>query len=219
MKERMIYQVDDTRNKIIATAEKIFTENGFFETQMKDIASLAEISRNTVYRYFHDKSDLAMVIIEKKITEKAENQLKEIESIREDSSLNGLEKFEKIVTFNWIDSEQGFDSKLMAEFDAYYSGNRISGKMKERFSKLESDEFENMMVSLIDEGKKDGSINGKINSHLTFVTVVNSIRALNQRIILRGDVLVETKGQEINKMLPELMKILINGLSNQRRDK
>jgi AcrR family transcriptional regulator len=214
MKKRMIYLVDETRDKILSTAEKIFTEMGFFETQMKDIANQAAISRNTVYRYFHDKSDLAMTIIERIIYRKEKEQQEQIDQLRKETDLTGLKRFEKILNLNWLNKEQICESKLMAEFDAYYSGVRISEMMKKRFFKLESSNYENLMVSLIDEGKEDGSIRSDIDSHLIFVTTVNSIRALKQRIILRGDVLVEVKENEIQTILPQLMKLLMAGLKN-----
>ena len=216
MSDRMIYQVDETRKKILEAAEALFTENGFFETQIKDIATKTGVSRNTIYRYFQDKSDLAMKIIEMKLNTNYASYRNLIENVTMDNSLNGLEKLEKIITHSWIDSHSSYESKLIAEFDAYYSGNRISEKMKERFHNLDSKEMELLIVQIIDSGKEDKSIRCDIDSHLMLVTIINSVRSLNQRIILRGDVLMETKNGETDQMLKELMRLIIDGLRNNR---
>ncbi|MCB1729979.1 MAG: helix-turn-helix transcriptional regulator, partial [Halieaceae bacterium] len=58
MSQRMVYQTEETRRKILVAAEAMFIEKGFFDTQMKDVAAAIGISRNSLYRYFHDKGDL-----------------------------------------------------------------------------------------------------------------------------------------------------------------
>jgi len=63
-KPRMIYQTDQTRSKILVVARALFTERGLFDTQMLDVAAALGMSRTTLYRYFQDKLDLALAIVQ-----------------------------------------------------------------------------------------------------------------------------------------------------------
>ncbi|MBN2659252.1 MAG: TetR/AcrR family transcriptional regulator [Spirochaetales bacterium] len=215
MKKRMIYQVDETREQILHEAEKLFLEKGFFETRMKDIAERAGLSRNTVYRYFRDKSDLAMTIVEISLSRFEETLRTRFEALLEDRSKTGLEKLRIFLYEHWINEKSTLEEKLMAEFDAYYSGSRLTDEMKEKFVLFDRPEYVQNLISLIDKGKEDGSIRKDIDSHLAFVTILNGIRALNQRIILRGDVLVETTEGETEKMPALHLDLLIEGLRNR----
>ncbi len=59
----MIYQIDETRNKILEAAEETFVKNGLYETKMKDLALSIGISRTSLYRYYRDKLDLSLAIV------------------------------------------------------------------------------------------------------------------------------------------------------------
>jgi len=211
----MIYQVDETREKIIGEAEKLFLEKGFFETRMKDVAEKAGLSRNSLYRYYRDKSDLAVTIIEN-IFSRYESMMGEsFEKLLSNPTLSGLEKLRESIRRIWIDGEKSPDGKLMAEFDAYYSGSRLTEEMKSKFIRLDNPRYTQRLIALIDEGKRDGSIRPELDSHLTFVTVLNGVRALSQRITLRGDVLVETAEGEIAKMPGSHLDLLMEGLRDR----
>jgi len=215
MKKRMIYQVDETREKIIEEAEKLFLEKGIFETRMKDIAERAGLSRNSLYRYYRDKSDLAVTIIENIFSRFESLMGDSFEKLLSDSSLSGLEKLRESIRILWVNGENSPDGKLIAEFDAYYSGSRLTEEMKEKFIRLDNPRYTKRLIALIDEGKRDGSIRPELDSHLTFVTVLNGVRALSQRITLRGDVLVETAEGEIAKMPGSHLDLLMEGLRDR----
>lgn len=217
MKDRMIYQVDETRNRILIEAEKIFREKGFFEAQMKDVATATGMSRHTLYRYFRDKNDLAIKVIEKKLIDHSEKNNDFLNKILKAGDKTGLEKLEAFLKKAWVENEEALDSKLVAEFDAYFSGKGITEDLKESILLFDVQKFIEPVITLIDEGKADGSIRAELDSHLTYVTIVNAIRALKQRIILRGDVLVETTEEETEQMPPFLLDILIKGIKGESK--
>ena len=49
---------DDKRRKIFDAALKVFTECGFHESTMDEIAAASGVAKGTVYRYFESKEDL-----------------------------------------------------------------------------------------------------------------------------------------------------------------
>jgi AcrR family transcriptional regulator len=48
----------DQRNKIVHAAGQLFAHQGYHGTSTRDIARIAEISENTLFRYFEHKEDL-----------------------------------------------------------------------------------------------------------------------------------------------------------------
>ncbi len=52
------------RAQIIATAVRLFSEKGYFQTTIEDIANAAPVSKGLVYRYFKDKNELLFFCME-----------------------------------------------------------------------------------------------------------------------------------------------------------
>lgn len=56
------YQVDDQRKAILDAAETLFLRAGLENTRMVDIARQAKITRATLYRYFANRDEIAVLI-------------------------------------------------------------------------------------------------------------------------------------------------------------
>lgn len=52
-------QMTDTREKILATAEKLIYENGIHGTGMDLLVKTSGVARKSIYRYFANKDDIA----------------------------------------------------------------------------------------------------------------------------------------------------------------
>ncbi len=48
---------------LLAAANQVFTEKGYFETRVEDIAVLAKVSRATFYTYFDSKDEILAVLV------------------------------------------------------------------------------------------------------------------------------------------------------------
>ena len=57
-------QREARRRSILGAAIRCYRRDGYFETQMKDIAAEAEISVGLLYRYFDDKEALLFAVME-----------------------------------------------------------------------------------------------------------------------------------------------------------
>ena len=211
--ERMIFQTDETRKLILDTAWKIFLKQGFFDAQMKDVAEATRLTRTSLYRYFQDKTELAMALVER-----AAEALPDGERWREalDESgrpLPGLEAVRRALEERWLSPQKRDIYVFLAEFDAYFSGSRIPPGFNTEVSRaLGAGEEDNVLLSLIKLGMRDGSVRTDIDPHLTFVTLVNSVRGLQQRLLLRGRTLVELRQGELERMSAALVDLLIAGL-------
>ena len=54
----------DKKNLILESAMKVFSEKGFHEASVDDVANLAGVGKGTVYRNFPSKQDLFLALIE-----------------------------------------------------------------------------------------------------------------------------------------------------------
>lgn len=55
----------DKRDLILKAATKVFAQNGFFNSQVADVARVAGVAAGTVYLYFEGKDDLLVSIFER----------------------------------------------------------------------------------------------------------------------------------------------------------
>ena len=59
----------DKRDAILRAATKVFAQNGFFQSQVADVAKVAGVAAGTVYLYFKGKDDLLVSIFERSMSE------------------------------------------------------------------------------------------------------------------------------------------------------
>lgn len=55
-------KAQETRERIFSTAVRLFTEKGYEQTTMRDIAAAADCSLGLTYRYFENKEDLVLAL-------------------------------------------------------------------------------------------------------------------------------------------------------------
>src|SRR5258707_6138511 len=61
--------VTDKRDAILKAATRVFAQNGFFQSQVADVARAAGVAAGTVYLYFKSKDDLLVSIFERSMRE------------------------------------------------------------------------------------------------------------------------------------------------------
>ncbi|HHV61350.1 MAG TPA: TetR/AcrR family transcriptional regulator [Firmicutes bacterium] len=59
----------DKRERILDAAQKVFSEKGFYNATVEEIADLASIGKGTVYLYFKSKVEILVSLIESRIKE------------------------------------------------------------------------------------------------------------------------------------------------------
>ncbi|MBE6051586.1 MAG: TetR/AcrR family transcriptional regulator [Clostridium sp.] len=67
----------ENKERLIKSAFKLFLENGFYNTNSKEIAQEAGVSTGLFYNYFNDKSDIFCVILNRTL-EKNYSNLKKV---------------------------------------------------------------------------------------------------------------------------------------------
>lgn len=124
------------RREILAAAERVFAEKGFFATTMSEIAQEAEFGTGTLYKFFKSKKDLYFTLIDEK-TEEINNLVMD-ELAKEARILEKIEKALKL-QFEFIEKNRDF-------FRIYISErNRFEWTIKDDLGK----EMHNKMVAYI----------------------------------------------------------------------
>lgn len=213
---RMIYQTEETRLRILAKARRLFTKRDLFGVQMKDVAEAVGISRTSLYRYFRDKEDLAAAIL----GELAGEMTEAWETSPERAAIGGMSGLEALGAYfrgYWLCPAFKVHQRFMAEFDAYYSGSRLPADFKKKVTGVLGRDHDAFAEACIERGIADGSVRPGLDPHLAAVTILNAARSLQQRLILRGEALIEARPGDLEKMCGEHLDYMLAGIAAERR--
>lgn len=208
----MVYQTEETREKILVAAEALFIEKGFFDVQMKALAVAVGISRNSLYRYFQDKNDLGYAVLGV-VFNRIESRF---HLLLTDPVLNaglcGREQLRMILKTGFLNEDLRADFSFMAEFDAHFSGSRIPPDFQSRVGTSVSTSMWSRVGEIVATGIADGSIRQDFSQSALETLVLYSMKALQGHILLRRSALVGLSSDEVNQLVPNLITVLIDGL-------
>ena len=208
----MVYQTEETREKILVAAEALFIEKGFFDVQMKALAVAVGISRNSLYRYFHDKNDLGYAVLGV-VFNRIESRF---HLLLTDPVLNaglcGREQLRIVLKTGFLNEDLRADFSFMAEFDAHFSGSRIPPDFQSRVGTSVSTSMWSRVGEIVATGMADGSIRQDFSQSALETLVLYSMKALQGHILLRRSALVGLSSDEVNQLVPNLVTVLIDGL-------
>ena len=208
----MVYQTEETREKILVAAEALFIEKGFFDVQMKALAVAVGISRNSLYRYFQDKNDLGYAVLGV-VFNRIESRF---HLLLTDPVLNaglcGREQLRMILKTGFLNEDLRADFSFMAEFDAHFSGSRIPPDFQSRVGTSVSTSMWSRVGEIVATGMADGSIRQDFSQSALEALVLYSMKALQGHILLRRSALVGLSSDEVNQLVPNLITVLIDGL-------
>lgn len=154
----------ELKRHIVNVTMALVKENGFRNLRVDRIASKADISKRTLYRYFSSKEDLIGFIIK----EKHQQIQNEIEAIFEQPG-NELSKYEKLLTVV-TSNISSFDPEL---FDTLKKYPELYENIKERQNEL-SENIEKLIADGIKKGEIQSNFEPKIISFL-LIKLANSI--------------------------------------------
>lgn len=208
----MVYQTEETREKILVAAEALFIEKGFFDVQMKALAVAVGISRNSLYRYFQDKNDLGYAVLGV-VLNRIESRF---QLLLTDPVLNarlcGREQLRMVLKTGFLNEDLRADFSFMAEFDAHFSGSRIPPDFESRVGTSVSTSMWSRVGEIVAAGMADGSIRQDFSQSALETLVLYSMKALQGHILLRRSALVGLSSAEVNQLVPNLITVLIDGL-------
>ena len=170
--------------KILNAAELVFEAVGFDNTKMEDVAKAAEMSKGSIYFYFHSKENLYMAITHRAMQKLNDLMYDSVHIFKEDTGMRSVIGLLE----TYIDFAEDFPLYIEALLD-YMAINRASAAgqdvakmtnaMKESIFYQKIQDIQNIPVSLaikeIERGWGDGSVVNKNKPELLFITAWSTI--------------------------------------------
>ena len=164
------------REEIITAGRELFLKNNFLNVNIKDICTLAGVSRVTFYKHFKSMDEL---IFEVQID--ILNHMTDFIISRDNVHASGLERL-KMVLCAWIEFAKEFKDqmKYIVLFDLYYDTNEEVNTMYDNFIAKESDR--DFLHSIINKGIEDKSFRADLDSIRTEYYIYQTITGVLQRM-------------------------------------
>jgi AcrR family transcriptional regulator len=150
-------------NKIIEAAEKVFSQYGFKNARMEEVAQVAGITKVTLYAYFKSKENLYMAITHKALTQLVEKTNACIEQTESQKGLESViaitEGFMDFCQENYLYSEVLLDyfSIIRSDDSAKHTDALKESTYFEKVKELQNLPFK-MTANQIQRGIEDNSI-------------------------------------------------------------
>ncbi|BBO88115.1 TetR/AcrR family transcriptional regulator [Desulfosarcina ovata] len=159
--------------KILLAAQAIFSEKGFFNTTMMEIAKLAKVSEGTIYEYYKSKNDL-LFSIPRVYIETQDVFLKNVIDNKE--PLIKLKNFIYHYFFFFLTNREFLIVYLRdIKLNRQYLSSDLHLEFMQQFSYLND---------ILDEGKKKGVFNSNVNNRIFINLFVGTFSHLATRWII-----------------------------------
>ena len=160
-------------SNIIEAAERIFSNVGFKNAKMEDIAQEAGITKVTLYSYFQSKENMYMAVTYKALQLLADDYYKTIDEYRDSNGLSCVmaltETFMNFCEENYLYSEALLDYFALARSTSRGEDeSKLTDAVKESIYYMKVRDIQNLPFKLtakeIERGKLDGSIASEVDS-------------------------------------------------------
>jgi AcrR family transcriptional regulator len=156
-------EYNDKQIQIMEAAEKLFAEQGFAGTSVRDIAEAAHVNLAMISYYFGSKEKL----IEAMFHHRGSDFKIQLESILQNKNLSPIQKVEKLID-DYI--ERIFKKKCFHKILAREQMVNSSGAISEQIYQLKQKNY-SLIKQLIHEGQKDGDFKKNIDSSFLMMTL------------------------------------------------
>jgi len=140
-------KAEQTYQKILTVASKLFHEQGYEKTSIQDILNELKMSKGAVYHHFKSKKEILDAIEEQTYQENMRFLRK---LIKESTGATGLEKMSQV--FMTYISSYDFDIKDRERMEAHLDPHTLVADIKV------TPKHAKFLLELVEEGIRDGSI-------------------------------------------------------------
>jgi TetR/AcrR family fatty acid metabolism transcriptional regulator len=144
----------DKRDAILRAATKVFAQNGYFNSQVADVARVAGVAAGTVYLYFKGKDDLLVSIFERSMRDVLAEGRAAVEGIADSA-----ERLRRLARLHL--ERLGRDKNLAVVFQVEL---RQSVKFMERFSETFLQDYFKLIRQAIADGQQGGTFRKDISA-------------------------------------------------------
>ncbi len=167
---------------IVNKAEQLFLDKGLDHVQMQDIADADGIGIATLFRYFPKKDKLIVAVA-------VANLEKNIETYKElaGSNQTAYERLEQVLDFLTKDDQLQSAVKFREAFESYASFAKSPLDDIQDYIDTQK-EIARIFMSIIDDGRTDGSIRTNIPVKETLITIINAYGTFGNNIALKSPI-------------------------------
>ncbi len=199
------------RNNLLEVAEDFFIEHGLYTSTMEDIAAASGISRQTVYRYYGSKEEIAFAV-EIRVLKRIFTRLEELFTAASGLGIKKIFDMSEALITSFVDEYQR-ELKFTGVFDTYFQKYPETRFYEEMKAVLKG--FENPFTNMILEELNQRDLQLDYPPQLIGEMISNSLLSLCQRVLLRRETLTEEYGTDPVILVPIQLKLLIKGLMSQ----
>ncbi|MDW7667793.1 MAG: TetR/AcrR family transcriptional regulator [Bacillota bacterium] len=195
-------KIVDTEEKKLEIATKaipVFSEKGYYNTNLKDISKACNMGRTTLYQYFNNKDEIYFYILELGMSFFKMNY----DAIKDDDSLSSIEKIERLVEYLIINLNGQTVSKAFIDFwlMVRHNNKALESELKSLYKELES-----TFTNLINESIKKGEIK-EVHGPTLSTLILGMLQSFSVK-----DMINETVD---SKSACQTIMILINGVKKE----
>lgn len=191
---------EQTRERILDAAEKLFAEKGFYETAMDEIVQAAQISKGGVYFHFPSKEKLFFALLDK-LADTLHQEVQQ-EIARRRGAVNKIQGALEVV-LKTLSGKRRLAQIVLRQ--GYGLGPSFERKRLEIYAR-----FAQLIQEHLDEAVAEGSI-PPINTEITAYAWLGAINELVLRWIYTG------KPDPLTESLPALLEIFLRGIGIEYR--
>jgi len=166
---------EHTRERIINSAKKLFSEQGYQKTTIVDISKQAGLSEAALYEYFQGKEDLLLTIPDLWVSELLRDLEEQLFGIQ--GSVNKLRKY--LWWYMRRVEQAPLDAKIVYLFlktNANFLSTEVYANVKQLYSYL---------VDIFEEGCKSGEMKSDLNPRLARDIFVGTMDHIITRWLLK----------------------------------
>src|SRR5512139_47571 len=143
----------DKRNRIIQAAIRIFSQKGFFNSKVSEIARASGVADGTIYLYFKNKDDLLISLFEEKMGEI-------VAEVRQRISA-GKDACDRLQIF--IENHMALLERDAGLFEVIQVELRQSNKFLKDYTPVKFFEYLQVISDILEEGKREGTMRPDLN--------------------------------------------------------
>ena len=186
---------ENTKNRIIESAKKLFADQGFQKTTVVDISRQAGLSEAALYDYFQGKEDLLLTIPDLWVSELIGDLKEQLFGIK--GSINKLRKF--LWWYLRRIEEAPLDAKIVYLFlktNANFMKTEVYSNVKTLYSYL---------IEIFEEGRTSGEMKSDLNPYFARDIFVGTMEHLITRWLLKE------RAYSLFDNLEEVFNLMIDG--------
>ncbi|OEF97648.1 TetR/AcrR family transcriptional regulator [Desulfuribacillus alkaliarsenatis] len=184
------------REQILEAALTVFSENGFHNTKVEEIARVAGIGKGTIYEYFESKADIfksMLLSIMQKYVEAIEGQF--------DTSKSSWDNIIGMVDviFNMLESQTKIHRLIMLEHTVSLE-EFTPLILKERAKKI------GIINKAIIHGQQTGEFNSDLEPTIVAEVIISSIESVvGTRMIMEQEIDLQTMTEQLQAVYRKIL--------------